>query len=190
MNVSSVLAPKTEKDIINDLAKRGKKYDCAELAFQEKINIKMLGAIVKKFGPNIKNDDGDALLPYFTEHNNIEIVKYLLKQNAKLNIRDGEDQTALMIAADKDFIEICKMLIAKGAALNASDEYNAMTPLHTAAYKGNYEICKLLIKAGANIKCLDGDGYNALELAVHHENWEIANLLIDSGARFQKNSPL
>jgi ankyrin repeat protein len=186
MNVSSILIPKAEEDIIRDLLQRGKKWECLEMAFREKTtSVKMFEAIVRKFGPDIKNDDGDALLTYYTEFNSIDIIKYLLKHNAKLNIRNGEDETALMIAAKKGFDKICKLLISNGAALNVRDEYTGTTPLMSAVSKGHYDICNLLIKNGARLQHLDDDGYNALELAVHYNYPKISNLLIDHGARFQ-----
>jgi len=191
MNVGSILIPKSEEDIIKDLLQWGKKWECLDLAFHEKkTSMKMLEAIVCKFGPNIKNDEGDALLTYYTEIDKIDVIKLLIKHKAKLNIRNGEGETALMIAADRGFEKICKLLISNGASLNVRDEYTGTTPLMSAASKGYYNICKLLIKNRVNLHCLDDDGYNSLELAIHFSHTRVANLLIDHGARFQQEGPI
>jgi len=64
--------------------------------------------------------------------------------------RNDDDQTPLMVAADRGNLASVRLLIARGANVNAKD-YEDNTPLMMAAY-GDEDIAKALIDAGADVK--------------------------------------
>jgi len=86
----------------------------------------------------------------------------LIEAGADPNSRDDDGDTALIVAADKDWPEVVRALLAKGADPNAADRDGA-TPLHNAPNGpgGRYpgfgkvpkslapEIREMLVKAGA-----------------------------------------
>ena len=57
-----------------------------------------------------------------------------------------------------------------------------MTPLMFAAREGDLESAKLLVAAKANVNLADGDGKDALGLAIFNGNYDLASFLIDSHA--------
>lgn len=75
-------------------------------------------------------------------------VRYLLKQNAAVDLADIKAQTPLLIAIQKQHTECARALLEAGANPNG-DSGNRSTPLYIAAQMGYVEGIKLLLAAGA-----------------------------------------
>ncbi len=74
---------------------------------------------------------GSSALHLAVEGNFQDIVGYLVKVGASINIRDDIDRTPLHRAAEKGYLEIVKYLIENKADLMAVDKYG-LTPLDLA----------------------------------------------------------
>jgi ankyrin repeat protein len=119
---------------------------------------------------------------------NIEVIKLLFDQKAKVNSRNKNGQIPLH-AIQPDSIEIAKLLIARGADVNARDE-DGWTPLPAIVFRGdipcNIEIAKLLIGRGADVNARSKNGWTPLHAIVCCKqipcNIEIVKLLINRGA--------
>jgi ankyrin repeat protein len=72
----------------------------------------------------------------------------LLMSGAKVNERDRMGETALALAAFRNYPAICKILIDQGAIINTKDG-DGYSPLMLARSKRNLEIVELLTQAGA-----------------------------------------
>ncbi len=146
--------------------------------------------------PVIYQPQNNGYTPLMTAvlSNDVQKVKDLLtEESINVNIKDvRKSATALHYAIDQVNPEIVDLLIKKGADVNVSIGTGA-TPLTLAIVKKNINIITLLLKEQANpnikIKCKDGKGYCALELARWMEKKEpdtlkpIIDLLIKHGAR-------
>jgi ankyrin repeat protein len=71
---------------------------------------------------NAKTKRGDTALMMASEKGHLEIVKWLIANNADVNAKDNKDnvgETALILASEKGHLEIVKLLIANNADVNA-----------------------------------------------------------------------
>ena len=130
---------------------------------------------------NYKDDWNWTPLHWASKTGNLEVLKLLIENKAKLEAKDFDSYTPLHLAAQHGHPEIAKVLIEKGADLNAKVE-SGNTPLHLAAQNGHPEIAKVLIENKANLEAKDFDSYTPLHLAAQNGHPEIAKVLIENGA--------
>ena len=109
---------------------------------------------------------------------NLEIVKELIENGAKINEKDMNGKTALSMAAYNGEDQIVKYLIQNGANVNGKFK-NGDTILMWAASNGKIDIIKELISYGANINEKDMDGYTALFRAISTGNEKVVKLMVD-----------
>ena len=95
----------------------------------------------------------------------IEIVKTLISNGARVYAIDNEGRTPLHIVAFNGDKKIAKILISKGANVNSQDKYGE-TPLHSAAFNGEIEIVKTLISNGADVNVKNKEGKTPLHIAL------------------------
>lgn len=104
---------------------------------------------------NVKDEDhGNVPLHIAASKGNIEMIQYLVRKGASLNIQDVYGNTALHYALDKSNNDIAFYLLKNGCDVNISD-YRGNTPLHTAALRNNYDGVAALLKYGGNPDALD-----------------------------------
>lgn len=75
-------------------------------------------------------------------------VRYLLKQNAEVDLPDIKAQTPLFVAIQKQYTDCARALLDAGANPNGNPE-NRSTPLYIAAQIGYLEGVKILLAGGA-----------------------------------------
>lgn len=128
-------------------------------------------------------------LGFAIQENNLEVVNFLIKQGADVNL-DGFygdpkfyslERKPISLATLQGNKEIAELLIKNGADINAGKALNI------AAREGNKEIAELLIKNGADIdakarKNLWGRRETPLMSACKMGRKEIVDLLIKKGA--------
>jgi ankyrin repeat protein len=154
---------------------------------------------------------GDTALMMASRTGNTDAIRVLLDHGARLNTKETwGDTTALMWAVSEHHAAAVKLLIDRGADVSArskfvpsttgrgfegttpvaakpgqaAEEYASglLTPLMFAAREGDLESARLLVTAGANVNATDGDGKDALGLALFNGSYEVASLLIDHQA--------
>ncbi len=89
-----------------------------------------------------------------------EIVKFLVENNADIEIANRHGHTCLMIACYKGHLAIAKYLITRGADLNRKS-VKGNTALHDCAECGSLDIMKLLLSHSAKMAA---DSYNMTPL--------------------------
>jgi ankyrin repeat protein len=154
---------------------------------------------------------GDTALMLVSRTGKTDAIKVLLDHGAKIDAKEKwGGTTALMWAVAEHRSKAVEMLIDRGAGLNDRSKFlptttsrtyegttpvdlkpnqgatelssGILTPLMFAAREGDLASARLLVKAGADMNLRDGDGKDALSLALFNGNYEVASLLIDSHA--------
>jgi ankyrin repeat protein len=101
----------------------------------------------------LKGVDGDALNRAFissAQNGKTELVAFfLLYTDVDANLRDALDQTALIHAAAKGYVDTVSVLMALGANLDLTDEEGKTALMHAEA-AGHTQVVEALISAGAN----------------------------------------
>ena len=122
-----------------------------------------------------------------------DMVEYLIRKGADVNLKDKEGKTALLWASSNS-LENAKILIANGAKVNEAAN-DGMTPflqatLGVSSGKVPIEMCDLLRKNGANINASlqrkSAMGWTALHYAVVNGDAELVRYLIKHGANVNK----
>jgi ankyrin repeat protein len=128
--------------------------------------------------------DGDEVHPYNDDNNgllHVELVKYLLSLNMKIDVRNRKLQTPFHTAVYNGNLEIMDLLLNAGADIEAKEDYRD-TPLCWAAYMGHLEALKFLVEKGAKINIINRDNYTPLHWACYKGHAEIAKYLIENNA--------
>lgn len=86
----------------------------------------------------------------------LDIVKYLVQQEAGFDTPNKAGNTALMLSASNGHIDVVKCLLQLKAALDTTNS-KGNTALIWSAYKGYLDIVKCLVQQGADIT-LEGEG--------------------------------
>ena len=117
---------------------------------------------------NASNKDGVTALHLAVRSGNMDLVKFLLNQNARLDLRDKNGQTPLHLAclSTKNHAEVLKLLLEKydRTEINRRN-INGKTALHLAILSNDLEAIRLLLNAGANPAKRTSGWDNAIDLA-------------------------
>ncbi|BAY86527.1 serine/threonine protein kinase [Calothrix parasitica NIES-267] len=154
-------------------------------AKSKRLRLPLMKLLVEKGANiNIQNYQGYAPLHLAVKQNDREIVKYLIRKKAKVDIRTKNNaETPLMLAAKETAeIPIVKILTDNGADVNAK-ESDGNTPLHIASMntQKSKDIIRLLVKSGANINAKANNGKTPLHNAIKVGKNRV-KVLVDLGA--------
>jgi ankyrin repeat protein len=110
-------------------------------------------------------------------------IDELIKSGSDVNVKDGDDMTALMYAAQNGSITNVKKLIKAGSDVDAVD-ISGLTALMYASIEGADDVVKELINNGANVNIRDYIGWTALKYASNDSfHPEIIKALKAAGAK-------
>lgn len=126
------------------------------------------------------NDD-TPLLHHFAQYNNLEMVKYLLKQGADPNLLDRHGYTPLQIARLCKKDEMVDLLKSLGSQ-DGLQTRNGQSDLTMAAINNDTELASRLMKDRKDYEETDDNGEKALVMACRHKSTEVAKILLESGA--------
>jgi uncharacterized protein len=105
-------------------------------------------------------------------------ITALLDSGARIDARDADQRTALLIATHANAVEAARVLIARGADVNAKDGIED-TPFLYAGAEGRIEILRLILATGrANLADTNRYGGTALIPAAHHGHPEVVRELL------------
>lgn len=93
----------------------------------------------------VSGDRNDTALIDAVSEDDIEIVSFILKYKADLEIQSKNGQTALIVASGHNNTEIVKLLVDAGAQTDSKDKLG-MSALSYAKMQQNEEIIKILSK--------------------------------------------
>jgi quinoprotein dehydrogenase-associated probable ABC transporter substrate-binding protein len=108
-------------------------------------------------------------------------IEYLLKRGAKIDARDTEQQTPLIVAAKGGDLSVINGLLEYKADPNAQDDDGWTAAMH-AVRSNEPKIFRLLGKHKANFNLVNKDGVSALAMAVNDNKANAAVAMLDNNA--------
>lgn len=145
---------------------------------------------------NAKRNDGNITALWVAScMGHLDIVKYLLEQNAGVDIQDGSFGTPLYVASENGCVSVVRQLLAAAADVNLFGGLHCK-PLNAAAYSGHTEVVELLLAQDVEVDPEEDYRYgSALGAASRKGHAEIVRLLLkkgwDANRKFKTyNSPL
>jgi len=141
-------------------------------------------ALLLKYGADI-----NALTSFFkktplhtaVQEGNIDMVDFLLSNEADANARREFNDTPLRLAAEGGHLEIVRNLVNYGAKIN-NDEGGGISPFTEAATNGHEAVVKFLLDNGADVNYKDLHGSTAIRYAAIRGHFRIVLTLIEHGA--------
>ena len=154
--------------------------------------IEVLVRMAKDIIIDAKTKDGETALWFISEHENLESLKFLHKNGAKINTADSAGRSVLVTTFFHKNREVLEYLVANGADINHVNNYGGTTLTEAVSgldsedgktlfkflekfltFKPNLDLQKIVQNNG---------GESALHVAARNEGVEGAALLLDHGA--------
>ena len=101
----------------------------------------------------------------------------LLSAGADPNMQKTNGSTALIVAANNNYVSGVRILLNAQAHVNIQNTHG-YTALHYSASAGNLTITELLLSAGADSSLVNMHGQTALDLALSNNHAEVCQLLL------------
>ncbi len=131
------------------------------------------------FDPNTSDPKGTPGLMLAMKESAFKVVQVLLNHpQIKVEARNANDESPLMMAAFMGGKALCQQLIKQGADVNKP----GWTPLHYAATHGHLEVMSLLLEEYAYIDAASPNNTTPLMMAAQYGTPEAVNLLLEAGA--------
>jgi hypothetical protein len=143
--------------------------------------VKMLISKGKRVNVKDRNYDGNSPLHFAVENGNLEIAEVLLNAGAKINLKNSEKRTPLMMLDEDATPELVNLLLRHGATVDFTDKKKNTALILAAAYASK-DVVQTLISAGANVNAVNKQGETALMNAAENGETEIVQLLLGAGA--------
>ncbi|MBS0224380.1 MAG: ankyrin repeat domain-containing protein [Proteobacteria bacterium] len=122
----------------------------------------------------------DTRLHTAAASNDAAAITKLLAQGARIDARDSDGRTALLVATHDNNVDAAKTLIEAGADVNAKDNMNDSAYLYAGA-RGHREILKMTLAHGADLKSTNRYGGTALIPASERGHVDTVRTLIEAG---------
>ncbi|CAL1538046.1 unnamed protein product [Lymnaea stagnalis] len=114
------------------------------------------------------------------------ILQHLLRAGARTSGTDDDGNTALMLAAEKGFLEMARILLKKGANVNAVNNAGQTALLLSIRPCGASDMISLLVANKADVNAQCKNGHTALIEALERKDLDAVKVLIDAGADMGK----
>ena len=131
--------------------------------------------------PVLKNTAGIYPLILASQQGRSDVVKFLLEQNAALDVIDGYGNNALWAACYADNSDCIDALIKAGIDINHQNSVSGATALIFAASSGRDAVVERLLAAGADPDLKTHDDFTALDLASTRKILKLLTKLVKLG---------
>ncbi|XP_066175073.1 ankyrin repeat domain-containing protein 26 [Sylvia atricapilla] len=136
---------------------------------------------LRKYGIDGRDKAERTALHLACANGHVDVVTYLVENNCKLNLLDGDNRSPLMKAVQCQQEKCVAILLEHGADPNLADG-DGNTTLHLAVLSGNTTVAGLLLEHNASIDAQNKEGYTPLILAVSEHHEEVVEFLLKKGA--------
>jgi ankyrin repeat protein len=133
---------------------------------------------------NTSDREGNTLIMLAVREKHPELVRFLIRQRAKVNARNMHGDSALRLAAYQGDLPIVQDLVAAGAQVDMED----WTPLIYAAFNGHEAVAVFLLEKGADVNAKSESGMTALMAAARGGFLPIVKHLVAAGAALNERS--
>ncbi len=131
--------------------------------------------------PVLKNHDGIYPLISASQQGRADVVRFLIEQNAALDVTDQYGNNALWAACYADNSDCIDTLIQAGVDINHQNSASGATALIFAASSGREKVVEQLLAAGADPSLKTHDDFTALDLASTRNILKQLSKLVKSG---------
>lgn len=140
----------------------------------------VIRALLKRgFDPNTVGPGGDPALILAVREPSYGAIDVLLESPlTRVEARTSKDESPLMLAALKGYLDVCEKLISRDADVNKP----GWTPLHYAATNGHLDVMRLLLERHAYIDATSPNGSTPLMMAALYGTTDAVKLLLEAGA--------
>lgn len=146
-------------------------YDWWQAAYEGDVQ-KAMDLIAHGVPPRLTRYEGQTPLHIAAKHGHMEMVRFLVGCDPRIDTPDGQGYTPAMLAMAGNHRSIVEYLVEEGAALN----------LHLAAYLGDADRVNEFLAGGADVNLKGPNGWPPLHYAVLQKQTDMAKLLIAAGA--------
>ena len=148
-------------------------------AIKQDNDLAIRNLLSRGFDPNTKDEKGTPGLYMALQEGSLKVARVLIDSpKLKPESRNASDESPLMMAAFKGYLDLVEILIKKGADVNKP----GWAPLHYAATSGQLKIMELLLEEHAFIDAESPNGTTPLMMAAAYGAPEAVKLLIEAGA--------
>ena len=112
----------------------------------------------------------------------MDFVNLLIDNGAKINVKDDQGATPLILASIHGHEEVIGTLLAHGANTSHKEKNYGRTALHYAVIKGGQGMAEKLINGGASINRKDRAGKTPLNYAAKYAHRDVVDLLVSHEA--------
>jgi ankyrin repeat protein len=143
-------------------------------------NVRMVQELLQRgFDPNTVNPEGLPALMLAVREPSLKVAELLAAHpGTKTEVRNGKDESVLMLAALKGYLPLVQKLVDNDADVNKT----GWTPLHYAASGGHVPVIAHLLDHSAYIDAESPNGTTPLMMAAMYGSSEAVKHLIQAGA--------
>ncbi|KAF5581079.1 ankyrin unc44 [Fusarium pseudoanthophilum] len=127
---------------------------------------------------NALDEDGRTALHIAIEHGLTTEARWIIDDEANIDIADNEGQQPLYLACEKGHTELVQLLLSKAANINAASHRDE-TPLTAACRNGHTKVVNLLLNERADTKISDKENWTPLHWASVGNHKEILARLLE-----------
>ncbi|XP_069739594.1 M-phase phosphoprotein 8 [Phaenicophaeus curvirostris] len=133
------------------------------------MTVKMALSSNEEYNLDEEDSSGMTLVMLAAAGGHDDLLRVLIRKGAKVNGRQKNGTTALIHAAEKNFLTTVAILLEAGAYVNMQQS-NGETALMKACKRGNSDIVRLMIESGADCNILSKHQNSALHFAKQCNN--------------------
>lgn len=143
-------------------------------------NAPVIGNLIDRgFDPNTVDPAGQHGLLLALRLKSMKVALLLASApSADIEVRTAQDESPLMLAALRGYLEICTVLVQRNADVNKS----GWAPLHYAATGGHVAVLQMLLENHAYVDAESPNGSTPLMMAAMYGSPDAVRVLLEAGA--------